>query len=227
MHRPLYRPVKRRNDLIVFKAHLGEKVNWLSNFCPCRVPFPIGGESGEEVMLFPSVEHAFQAIVLAHRDDWQMFACGGVFAGWKTFEAYCSLLPKRVWVPTAPCHKLVGWIAKMVANPKRFEAFGVRYRTRKFTDADKDELLGLLLKLKFSHRHNPWLTQQLLATGDRYLLEGPGRFGPPSRWEGKVEYATDAAGKPDDTVKELSGENVAGHCIMRRRAQLQRRGGCE
>ena len=188
-------------------------------------------------LLFPSVEHAFQAITCLHPKDMALFAAGSDFADPEMFCAWCYNL--KVQLPHIASWKMgknaVGWIAKFVtSSPKIMEKFGLRTRSSlassssKMQDyirnengkaiSQKDALLSALIAIKFSNitERNNDLKKKLKKTRNSFLLEMHGNRGKLNRWNGKIIYADEKR----KAVKGIEGANMCGKLIMKTRVRI-------
>jgi predicted NAD-dependent protein-ADP-ribosyltransferase YbiA (DUF1768 family) len=202
-----------KNSILFFKSnYVGENKDF-SNFKDCTLKLQLSRD-----VEYPSVEHAYQAMLKVCKKQRHLFQVGGVFADWDRFELYCK--EKRVRIPPRPRHGLIGWIAKIATAPPRFTKLGLEYTSSVYSEQESLGLLCHLLTVKFSEQ-NPRLLAKLIATKRKILVEGPGRGGRTSDWEGKAVYETDANGKQTSVVKGISGRNLAGKCIMAVRKRIQ------
>jgi predicted NAD-dependent protein-ADP-ribosyltransferase YbiA (DUF1768 family) len=133
---------------------------------------------GSTGIVFPSSEHARQALKAKDRDTMNMFAEGGVFSTihGEFFSKFMKTLDptkveKKVKYWSRKNH--VGILAKMAASqPKKFELLGLEGKLdvdKKLTKEQDEAVWKDIIRQK--HSQNPILKDILLATGDKYLVD--------------------------------------------------------
>ena len=200
---------------------MGRSVCLLSNFAMLPEPFCFRG------LRWNCSEACFQALLRVHPDDWHMFAVGGVLSTLETglrivfpeseyakkLKHYGPKAPGKH--PTGKC-PMVGIVSKMAIKPKIAARAGVRLLTTDEDEHTKAQVVALfdeILHAKYSQC--PEARKQLLATGDRLLVEfdrtaeSKANRGKPPRWTGLV-----------DRHGVLHGENLQGVLQGRARQAL-------
>jgi predicted NAD-dependent protein-ADP-ribosyltransferase YbiA (DUF1768 family) len=183
-----------------------------SNLFYARVTIEIGGET----LVFPSAEHAYQAIVKFPRKVWHRFQIGGDLA---SLEALHFFYPQNVADTKIKGYKrknMIGIVAKMASNkPGKVSLTSNEVASMKY----KKFVFLHILRKKFVG--NPELKVALLATGTRYLLEfvrgakmRMEKSGVSERW-GALDKLC------DNGTYLMYGENAMGKLLMELRNALR------
>ena len=198
-------------DFVYFSSSVG--VHKLSNFSAARVVVEEG--------VFPSSEHAYQAIQKFIPDEWHRFQINGdlstIDALDKFYKPSVATDKKKYWNR----NKMVGIVPKMASNPKW--ANKLRLRMRKHNPEKEAEHLAEIKPLfkrilLAKYRQNPEHAKALLETGSKYLVE----FGRGSKRETIAGREPLWTGLVEDGA--LYGHNLMGRMLMDVRDEMRREG---
>ena len=151
------------------------------------------GPQGQQ--LFPSSEHAYQALKAADKNTFMAFTVEGFLGKWPNTASH----PFEKALETAPVNStarksheklaatkfdmwkkknMIGILAKMATNPRTAGMLGLCFRHPRGTvspdewkSVEKSLWLDLVLPSKYSKQFNPSLYTLLRDTGNAYILE--------------------------------------------------------
>lgn len=159
-------------DVAYFGSGMDASVGYLTNFAHVPHGFRWNGYT------WPSSEHAFQAALRVHPDDWHHFAIDGVLGN---FESGMPLIfrakdvdkkkkyygPKKTGKP-----RMVGILAKMAVKPDIAKGIPLRLLSGSEDRHSLEEMITLFLEiLEAKYEQCSEARMQLLATQDKYLIE--------------------------------------------------------
>lgn len=168
-HNLLPRPLSV-GEFSYFGSAMSANVSRLSNFA--KMPVTI------EDVTFPSSEHAFQALLRVHPDDFERFSVDGDLG---SLESGIPIVFKASEVERKMKHygakrngkpAMVGIVAKMAVKPDCAKKIGLRLTSPKEDVHSFEEMGDLFLKiLSAKYAQNAPALEQLLRTGDTHLVE--------------------------------------------------------
>ena len=193
----------------------GAGVRELSNFSAAEIVLAEG--------VFPSSEHAYQAIQKFEPEEWPKFQVRGELS---TLDGLDRMWPSK---PDVAIKKkkhwrrgnMIGIVPKMASNPAQAKKLGLRMRKHN-PEAEAEHLQEIkplfmrILRAKYAQNASTH-AKALLDTGNKHLIE----FGKGSKREALAGRSPLWTGLVDKETGELYGENLMGTLLMAVRDELR------